>query len=370
MTTTTFPEGSPTRTLGGSMVTACSEELLQRYREIIDCQRLSWTEHYQLLKPLGSGGQGVVYLSERRGTDNFTLPVAIKVFSPERYEDERSYNEAMGRMAGIAARVAEIQQDNLLDVHNWVDRRCIRLMEMEWVDGYDLAHLLQPRTLEWLQARVSLRRWKHINEVIITAGPAQPRVKPGVAIAIIRDCLAALAALHRRNIVHGDIKPSNIMLKRTGNAKIVDIGSAFSLDDIPARRTCTPAYAAPEVLEGGECNARSDLASLGYVLVEMLAGLPPFDGRTGYRELLEAKRFLAQRLPYLLPEAVISSELLMSFLRQLIAPDPMRRFPSAEAADVLQDGAAAFHRQLVIGDLASEYDHEMRLWLEELEDMT
>src|SRR5690606_15447075 len=82
MTTTTFPEGSPTRTLGGSMVTACSEELLQRYREIIDCQRLSWTEHYQLRKPLGSGGQGVVYLSERRGTDNFTLPVAIKVFSP------------------------------------------------------------------------------------------------------------------------------------------------------------------------------------------------------------------------------------------------------------------------------------------------
>ena len=60
----------------------------------------------------------------------------------------------------------------------------------------------------------------------------------------------------------------------------------------------------------------------------------------------------------------------MRFLRQLIAPDPMRRFPSAEAADVLQDGAAAFHRQLVIGDLASEYDHEMRLWLEELEDMT
>jgi len=101
----------------------------------------------------------------------------------------------------------------------------------------------------------------------------------------------------------------------------------------------------------------------------MLAGVPPFDGRTGYRELLEAKRFLAQKLPYLLPEEVVSSDLLMGFLRQLIAPDPMRRFPSAEAADVLQDGAAGFHRQLVKGDLASEYDHEMRIWLEELEDM-
>lgn len=369
MSTTTFHQGSPTRTLGGSMVAACSEELLGRYREITDEKRLSWTEHYRFLKPLGSGGQGVVYLSERRGADNFTLPVAIKVFSPERYEDERSYNEAMDRMAAIAARVAQIQHDNLLDVHNWADRRCIRMMEMEWVDGYDLGHLLLTNTLDWLQSRVSSRRWKYINEVIITAGPVQPRVKPGVAIAIIRDCLAALAALHRRDIVHGDVKPSNIMLKRTGNAKVVDIGSAFALDDVPARRTCTPAYAAPEVLEGGECTGRSDLASLGYVLIEMLAGVPPFDGQTGYRDLLEAKRFLAQKLPYLLPEEVVSSDLLMNFLRQLIAPDPMRRFPSAEAADVLQDGAAGFHRQLVIGDLASEYDHEMRIWLEELEDM-
>ena len=70
------------------------------------------------------------------------------------------------------------------------------------------------------------------------------------------------------------------MLKRTGNAKIVDIGSAFELDNAPARRTCTPTYAAPEVLEGGECTPRSDLASLGYVLIEMLAGAPPFAGLT------------------------------------------------------------------------------------------
>ena len=62
----------------------------------------------------------------------------------------------------------------------------------------------------------------------------QPRVKPGIAIAIVRDCLAALAALHREGIVHGDLKPSNIMLKRTGNAKIVDIGSAFEMEQAAA----------------------------------------------------------------------------------------------------------------------------------------
>ena len=195
----------------------------------------------------------------------------------------------------------------------------------------------------------------------------QPRLKPGIAVAIVRECLAALAALHREQIVHGDIKPSNIMVKRTGNAKIVDIGSAFAMDDVPPQRTCTPTYAAPEVLEGGECTPRSDLASLGYVLIEMLSGRPPFAGISGFRELLEAKRALAQKLPQFLPQEVVCNELLMNFCRGLVAPDPMRRFPSAEAADLLKEGAASFHRQLIVGGLASEYENEIRLWLEELE---
>jgi serine/threonine-protein kinase len=311
----------------------------------------------------------VVYLTERRGTDSFTLPVALKVFSPERYEDERSYDEAMARMAQVAGRVAQIQQDNLLDVHNWVDRSRIRMMEMEWVDGYDLSQLLTRKMLDQLQTRVSNKRWNYINQVIVTAGPMQARLKPGIAIAIVRDCLAALAALHREGIVHGDLKPSNIMIKRTGNAKIVDLGSAFDLAQAPMRRTCTPTYAAPEVLEGGESSPRSDLASLGYVLIEMLAGLPPLTGLTNFRELLEAKRFMAQRLPHILPSEVVCNELLMNFCRGLIAPDPMRRFPSAEAADLVKEGAASFHRQLIKGDLASEYDNEIRLWLEELKEL-
>ncbi len=369
MATTTFLEGSATRTWGGHPTTRCSDELLGRYRQILDEQRLSWTEHHRLISLLGSGGQGVVYLTERRGTDNFTLPVALKIFSPERYEDERSYDEAMGRMAEVAARVAQIQQDNLLDVHNWVDRSRIRMMEMEWVDGYDISRLMTRKMLEHLEGHVSAKRWHYINQVIVTAGPMQPRVKPGIAIAIVRDCLAALAALHREGIVHGDLKPSNIMLKRTGNAKIVDLGSAFDFEKAPARRTCTPTYAAPEVLDGGESSPRSDLASLGYVLIEMLAGVPPFAGLSNFRDLLEAKRFLAQKLPSILPSEVTCNELLMNFCRGLVAPDPTRRFPSAEAADLVKEGAASFHRQLIKGDLASEYDNEIRLWMEELQEL-
>jgi serine/threonine-protein kinase len=159
------------------------------------------------------------------------------------------------------------------------------------------------------------------------------------------------------------------MLKRTGNAKIVDIGSAFEVASPPSIRTCTPAYAAPEVLEGSECTPRSDLASLGYVLIEMLAGRPLFTAVGSYRELLEAKRQIPHRLREVLPSDVTVNELLMNFCRGLIAPDPMRRFPSAEAADLVKEGAAAFHRQLVISDLAAEYDNEIRLWLEELKEL-
>src|SRR5688572_20238900 len=119
MNTTTLPPRTATMTVGGHPAMRCPDELLARYEALLTDQRFNWTLHHQLRRKLGEGGQGVVYLGERRGTDNFTLPVALKIFSPERYADGRAYDEAMARIAAIAARVAQIQQDNLLDVHNF-----------------------------------------------------------------------------------------------------------------------------------------------------------------------------------------------------------------------------------------------------------
>lgn len=345
----------------------CGKELMDRFLAVAHGAAPTWSTSHRKIRLLGSGGQGVVYLGERCGTDSFALPVALKFFSPQHHRDADDYAANMQQVARIAARVALIQHDNVLDIHNFIEHEGIRIMEMEWVDGFDLGTLVTVQTLDRTRQRVRQEQWQYINSVVVTAGPQQPRLKPGIAIQVLRECLAGLAALHREGIVHGDIKPSNIMLKRTGNAKVVDIGSAIDFrSGNGGRRFWSPAYAAPEILDGGENSPLSDLASLGYLLIELLAGRSLFRGLDSYAELLKAKKKLVAQLPDLLPEEVSCNELLLYLCKRLIAFDPSKRFRSAEVADLGRRGAAAFHRQLVKGDLASEYENDLRVWLEQL----
>ena len=238
------------------------------------------------------------------------------------------------------------------------------MMEMEWVDGYDLRRLLTPNTLHQVRENVTDGRWENINNVVMTTGVDQPRLKPGLALAVVRECLAGLAALHREGIVHNDVKPSNIMLKRTGNVKLIDIGSAFELHNRPPGQPCTPAYAAPEVLQGVTGSPQSDLASLGYVLLEMVSGSQPFVGMN-CGDMIQAKSDLLNELPRLLPRDEFAySEPLIILIRRLVHSDPNRRFSTAEVADLSDGGAASFHRELVKGDLADEYENEIRLWID------
>ena len=341
-------------------------ELVKVYDEIVEGRRQSWTTHLHLLEKLGEGGQGVVYLTDRRGADGFTLPVALKIFSPERYPTLADYEEDMVRMAAVASKVARIQHEKLLQVENFLERQQVRMMVMEWVEGFDLRRLMTPKMFGVVKQRVSGKRWDHINDVLITSGPVQPRFKAGAAVSVVRDCLEALAAMHRNGIVHGDVKPGNIMLKRSGHAKLIDIGAAFDINHPPIRRTCTPVYAAIEVLDGKANTPQSDLASLGYVTLELLAGRPLFPDVRGLGSLLKAKHALINELHLVLPEEVYCNDLLVSFFRGLINPNPKDRFASAEAADFLEEGASSFHRQLIKSDLATHYENDIRIWVEEL----
>ena len=186
MLTTTRTDLNGTKNADGEAVERGLNKLVPRFRAILKTQRLNWTCYHRFDRRLGSGGQGVVFLSERRGADRFVLPVAIKVFSPERYATAAHYQEAMERMAQVACCVARIQQDNLLDVHNFADRESLRIMVMEWVDGYDLCQLQLPSMLSCVEGRVSARRWEYLNRVVVTRGPEQALFRPGVAVAVVR----------------------------------------------------------------------------------------------------------------------------------------------------------------------------------------
>ncbi|MFN5531941.1 MAG: serine/threonine-protein kinase, partial [Planctomycetaceae bacterium] len=285
------------------------QALFARYEEFVWAEAIHWDRVTLKHRLLGAGGQGAVYLAERRGADGFSRPIALKVFSPEPYPTRAAYEADMAHVASACGRVALLQSDHVVDIHDFVIHNGLRLLEMEYLDGLDIRQMVAPSLLELTRERVSAERLEHVRRVILSEGPRLSRLQPGVAISILRDCLAALSNLHRAGLVHGDIKPANIMLTRQGIAKLIDIGSAVDLRQRTVRHVWSPAYAAPEILQGGVSTPRTDLASLGYVLVEMLSGQQLAPPQTSYPDLLRGKLDLEQRLPDLLPPEVASSEL-------------------------------------------------------------
>jgi serine/threonine protein kinase len=125
-------------------------------------------------------------------------------------------------------------------------------------------------------------------------------------MALLRERLASIAG-----IAQGARKAANVPLRRAGSAKPTDTGSAVELRGQLPWPTWSPAFAAPEEMHRGETAPRSDLASLGHVLMEMLAGRPPFEGPTIDCELLAAKAPLEQRLPDSLPLGVAGNGMLL-----------------------------------------------------------
>lgn len=353
-------------------------ELLECLDECNRNNRLSWKHDYRKKKEIGRGGQGVVYLTECINQNH--LPKAMKVLSPEPYGDVESYQEDMKRMKEVFSLVYSMQVDNLVIVEDFDAQRGISMMIMRWIDGCDLATLLKPSLFDELQGGVSTRFLEHLNESVITnmgTMGTQSRLKPGMAVNIIEKCLRALDALHSQGIVHGDIKPANIMLDRYGSIRMVDIGSAFQQSARPSRHIWTPRYAPPEFfVKDGQWTPQGDLASLGYVLIEMLSGRPPIAGpdiesvatrvlgTEWDQQLMIEKLQLPQRLDELMPKEVRESEHLIGILRRLIAPEPEMRFANAEEALIGPFGTYQFMQGLARLDLAAPFSHEIRRWIE------
>jgi len=353
------------------------EILSRKYGALTDSKNIFNQEQLSLEYELGKGNQGVVYYSERLGTDSFRLPVALKFFSPEGFRTDEEYAYIMNYNAKVASAVAQIQHDSLLSVRNWFMLNDIRIMEMEWIDGYDLCQLMNNSTIEWMHTHLPPEEFEYRMKVVISPGPVRPTLKTGVALTIIRHCLDALLALHENGIAHGDIKPANIMLKKTGCVKIIDYGATIFYHETPPLKLCTPLYAAPEIIQGKKVHPttpQADLASLGYVLIELLSGRSPFENVTEYgakkfisaENLLEQKYSLIYRLEEILPEDIRRNAMLVNCLVRLIHPDLNIRFQSAKDAIVGADGIGEILRSLVKVNLASEYDVDIKSWISRL----
>ena len=195
-------------------------ELLQ---EPID--EICWNARHRMVHMLGNGAQGVVYLANRQGVEGYETKVAVELYFRGRARSLEEYFEDMHRVARQAMRISEIQiqKDNLITPRDIVAVSDTRVMVMEWVDGLDLRQLLDRKRFQIHRSRLTREEWERLNDVVASTGLDHCRLKPGIAVDVISGCLAGLSHLHRHEIVHCDLKPSNTMIKRTGTKKIIDI---------------------------------------------------------------------------------------------------------------------------------------------------
>ena len=348
--------------------------LTRARREFERLHRVSFSIECRPTGELGRGGQGVVYRVE--GVDEFMAVRAMKVFSPRTPDEAALFAEDMDRIKTIATLIQREPQDDLVDIGWFGERNGVHVMLMQCIDGLDLQRLLKRDLLQRVKKHVSKDRWEQLNEVVYydNGGP-QLALRPAIAVYIAERVLRGLIALHKMKVVHGDIKPSNIMLNASGSVKIIDIGSAFLTTSPPRSYHFTPAYSAPEFLRSGTMSTQSDLASVGYVLIEMLSGRPLSEGIckpdestttfVGFNKdaLLDSKLSLPDRLADLLPDRVKASDHLVELCRSLIYPDLRKRFPTAQESIVNRKGTYEFNKDLIRMNLSTCNYSEISHWL-------
>jgi len=209
-------------------------------------------DRYRLERELGRGGMATVYLAQDL---RHQRQVALKVLHPELAQalgPERFLREIQ-----IAAR---LQHAHILPLFDSGTADGLPYYAMPYVEG------------ESLRARMTRERQLDLTD----------------ALRISREIAAALGHAHAQGIVHRDIKPENILLTREGSVLVADFGIGRAVDAAGGERLTetglslgTPAYMSPEQAAGDDqLDGRSDLYALGCVLYEMLAGQPPFTGRT------------------------------------------------------------------------------------------
>src|SRR5205823_13330752 len=199
---------------------------------------------YRILGQLGRGGTSVVYRAEHV---RLGRPAALKLLSPGL--GEADFSDRFLRESRLAA---SLDHANIVPVYDAGEEDGLLYIAMAFVDGTDL------KTLIGEEGRLPVRR----------------------ALGIVGQVASALDAAHARGLVHRDVKPANILIGPDDRAYLSDFGAVKELASAGTTRTGTFVgtieYCAPEQIEGGEVDARTDVYALGCVLYEALTGEPPF----------------------------------------------------------------------------------------------
>lgn len=201
------------------------------------------TDNFMLERELGQGGMGGVYLGRDKMLDR---PVAVKVMLPEYGKDP----EFVSKFKKEAQAVAKLLHPNIAQVYSYGICKEMPYIAMELVTGTNLEKMIEHN--------------KGTTEV--------QRV-----IKIIQQIAQALQCASDMGIIHGDVKPENILLDANGNAKLVDFGLAAMQKDT-SEIWGTPYYISPEKVKKEPVDFRADMYSLGGTLYHALTGVPPFDG--------------------------------------------------------------------------------------------
>jgi tRNA A-37 threonylcarbamoyl transferase component Bud32 len=205
-------------------------------------------DEYRLISLLGKGGMARVYL----GLDNrLKRYVAIKVVDAP-FRERQEYRERFQREAQA---VAQLQHPNIIHLYHYGEADDVLYMAMPYIEGANLAHLIYSYRQEGI--------WMPAGEVA----------------RLVREIGQALDYAHQQGVIHRDVKPSNIMLDKSGQAILTDFGLALLVETgTQAEVFGTPHYMAPEqVQSSGAAGPASDLYSLGVILYEMVTGEVPFE---------------------------------------------------------------------------------------------
>jgi serine/threonine protein kinase len=267
---------------------------------------------------LGEGGMGVVWRAwlfhapDTARAGEPPEPIALKVLRPQALA-RAGARELFLREAEALRRLSH---PNIVAYHGLFDHDGAPVLALEYVDG---------ETLDAIVAR-------HLARARLAGGQGLPCMPLLRAWFYFQQLLGALAAIHALGIVHRDVKPSNVLVRRDGMVKLGDFGIARFADAPTTQLTRelapgTGAYMSPEQVLSQPVDPRSDLYSAATVLYEMLTGRTPFDERRG-EFLVRRDQVEAPPPPVrtLLPQAPPVLDVLFA---RALAKDPALRFDSA-----------------------------------------